>query len=166
MDLGAFLLALVKDWISLMSGIASLALSIVGFFWKGDQPRWWFGAAAIVCIVLASARIWTSEHRKWLAELNQNQPGLIGKIVTINRHVVTNGNKTVGTGVLAVIEIRNLGADSIADSFKVSIVSNKKRVFGELHTIPKKLELEGPDYEGKGVYFEKDEIYSKTASDP
>jgi len=71
MDLPGFLTALVSDWISLMSGIASVALTIIGFARKwGQVPRWAFWSAGLVCFLFAAARIWTNEHRKVQAYVN------------------------------------------------------------------------------------------------
>ena len=65
MDLSKFLLALMSDWISLMSGIASVILTIVGIAWKWTSvPRWVFWLTASLCFFFASARVWTTEHRR------------------------------------------------------------------------------------------------------
>src|SRR5713226_6553218 len=65
MDFRDFFSALLGDWISLMSGIASVALMVVAFVRKWDKvPRWAFVIAAIACFFLASARAWTTEHRR------------------------------------------------------------------------------------------------------
>lgn len=65
MNSTGFFKALVTDWVSLMGGIASVALTIIGFARKWEQvPRWAFSAAGLVCFFLASARIWTTENRK------------------------------------------------------------------------------------------------------
>jgi hypothetical protein len=64
MDFGAYVLAFGQDWITLMSGIASVILAIIGVAKKWDRvPRWAFILAALICFFVASGRIWTTEHR-------------------------------------------------------------------------------------------------------
>jgi len=64
MDFQAFLSALVADWVSMMSGIASVVLLIASVVRKWDAvPRWAFWVAATTCFFFASVRVWTTEHR-------------------------------------------------------------------------------------------------------
>ena len=64
MDFKEFLLAFGQDWVTLMSGIASVALTIIGVAKKWEKvPNWAFWLAASVCFVFASARVWTVQHR-------------------------------------------------------------------------------------------------------
>jgi hypothetical protein len=64
MDLSGFLSALVADWISLMSGVASVVLTVLGFFRKPQTHRKMFWSAALLSFFIASVRIWTAEHRR------------------------------------------------------------------------------------------------------
>jgi hypothetical protein len=84
-DLSKFLLALVSDWISLMSGIASVILTIIGIAKKWTSiPRWVFWLASVICFFFASARIWTTEHRNYLAEAAEHEAKLDFKFQEIN----------------------------------------------------------------------------------
>ena len=67
MDLGSFLAAIMADWVALMSGIASVLLTIIGIAKKWERiPSWAFWLAATVCFFIASGRVWTTEHRALL----------------------------------------------------------------------------------------------------
>jgi hypothetical protein len=61
-ELGAFLSAFSADWVSLVSGSASVVLACVGALW-GGTPGWWFWGAALLCLLVAAFRVWVKEHR-------------------------------------------------------------------------------------------------------
>jgi hypothetical protein len=64
MDFKEFLAALSADWVSLMSGIASVVLTVISVARRWQSiPRWALWVAAAICFFLASARVWTTEHR-------------------------------------------------------------------------------------------------------
>jgi hypothetical protein len=68
MDMVGFLSAFVIDYVSLMSGIASLLLTVIGLRQSEASRKKWFRGAALICFVIASARVWTTEHRKVLGQ--------------------------------------------------------------------------------------------------
>jgi hypothetical protein len=50
MDIPGYFVALLRDWISLMSGVFSLLSLLVGFYWKGASAKkvfYTFGALAV-----------------------------------------------------------------------------------------------------------------------
>jgi len=110
MDLREFILALVADWVSLMSGIASVILALLGTIRKWqDVPRWAFITAAAICFFVASARIWTTEHRKYLVEVERNKPDFSFTAGLVFSFYSTENDVTI---VLATVRIVNSGADS------------------------------------------------------
>jgi hypothetical protein len=61
-----YIKALYKDWISLMSGIASVTLAVwVVFFPPPDiyASRTLLWIATIACLLLANYRVWSKEHQ-------------------------------------------------------------------------------------------------------
>jgi hypothetical protein len=116
MDICPYVLALMQDWVSLMSGVASVVLSILFFvILKKRQSRRWFGIAALVCFFLASARIWTNEHRKYLSAVENNSPKfqITAKDGLLN--IYDNGKLTL---VALNAELVNSGAPSVAINWK------------------------------------------------
>lgn len=58
MDFKDFFRALISDWVALMSGIASVSLTIIGIAKKWKQvPVWVFWLAAALCFFAASGRV-------------------------------------------------------------------------------------------------------------
>jgi len=119
MDLRAFLVALVADWISLSSGIASIILTVLAVIRRWEKipvPALW-GTAA-VCFLLAAARIWTTEHRR-AEQLSRtidqlSKPSLEGKIGQLGISPVAFPSEV---RVVAVLLIRNTGTDSYIDGW-------------------------------------------------
>jgi hypothetical protein len=72
MDIIGFIYALGKDWITLMSGVASVIFTVMGFikhkrFQFIKRPEWqarMYWSMALLCFFFASVRIWTDEHKK------------------------------------------------------------------------------------------------------
>jgi len=52
-----------------MSGIASICLTIAGFRFSPKLQRTLFWAAALACFLLASVRVWTTEHAKVMSQI-------------------------------------------------------------------------------------------------
>jgi hypothetical protein len=68
LDLWDFIFAVFTDWVALMSGVVSVILTLLGFAYNWQTlPGRSFRAFALVSFLIASARVWTIEHRK-----NQN----------------------------------------------------------------------------------------------
>jgi hypothetical protein len=59
-DLRDFFASVWDDWITLLSGIASVILTVLGFF---GFPAWSFWVAALACLAVAMFRVWRKEHR-------------------------------------------------------------------------------------------------------
>jgi hypothetical protein len=79
MEFRAFLGAFTADWVTLMSGIASVILLILGTFRKWNNvPRPVFWIAAALCFFFASARVWTTEHYKVQSQITYIQLDLTG----------------------------------------------------------------------------------------
>jgi hypothetical protein len=87
-----FFAALWADWVAAMSGGVSVALAFWAVYFpptdiKAGRILLW--AAAVICVVYASYRIWASEHRKALAleeEAKRRQPKLIGFFQDFRMH--------------------------------------------------------------------------------
>ena len=122
MDIWEFILALVTDWVALMSGIASVILSILGLTRKWQQvPNWVWWSAAAICFLFANARIWTTEHRaridaenKLTVKENEHpKPDLVGEIQQ-TLWVDAKPNSVL----FALIRIKNVGSlPSITEGF-------------------------------------------------
>ncbi|HEY6770098.1 MAG TPA: hypothetical protein VI386_35605 [Candidatus Sulfotelmatobacter sp.] len=124
MDLKEFLLAFTSDWVSLMSGIASVAITIIGLAKKWDQvPRWTFWAAAVLCFFFGSCRIWTAEHRKYLTETEKNNPQLVIKLGQLYGMPSADGKNTI---VAVNTVIVNRGAQSAVIGWKATFSSATK----------------------------------------
>ena len=59
-----YLIAFERDWVALMSGIASVILAIIGAALEKTIPPWTFWLASASCLVWASYRVWLREHNK------------------------------------------------------------------------------------------------------
>jgi len=53
-----------QDWLALMSGIASVILASIGTFYTNAPPAWLFWVASVVCVVVASYRVWLRECQR------------------------------------------------------------------------------------------------------
>jgi hypothetical protein len=60
----AFIRAIYDDWKALMSGIASILLSVLAAVGPTKLPHWAFWLAAGFCLLLACFRVWTGERRE------------------------------------------------------------------------------------------------------
>ncbi len=65
-DLRDFVSGVFKDWVALMSGLASLVLSVYGAAADppGGLPSWTFWVTAAVCFFICCFRMWQKAHRK------------------------------------------------------------------------------------------------------
>jgi hypothetical protein len=110
MDLWPFLVAIAGDWVSLMSGIASVSLAILGLRFKVSERRW-FWCAGAVCFLLASVRVWTTEQRLVASATPQ--------FVFSANQTNTFYEKDLNTSlVLIALVVLNRGADSVAVGWK------------------------------------------------
>jgi hypothetical protein len=60
MDFPGYLAALLTNWVALMSGIASIILTVIGFYRTTSKA--WYWAAALVCFFIASEKVCNYEH--------------------------------------------------------------------------------------------------------
>src|ERR1700682_4470632 len=62
-ELAAFFAAVWKDFVALVSGLASVILTFIGLFGTAVSPRivW---TAVVACAVLTGYRVWVVEHRE------------------------------------------------------------------------------------------------------
>jgi hypothetical protein len=117
MDFGNFLSALYADWVGLMSGIASLILTVTGFFQKEDQRRRLFWILALLCFLIASVRIWTSEHHLRV-QLEDHNPHLNALV----RHAFLHYYDNNAAVLLVLLEIGNPGdKPSVARDFTLTL---------------------------------------------
>lgn len=140
MDFSDFIFALSRDWITLMSGIFSVLFAILGYikhkrlqqlFTKPENQRKVFWGMALLCFFFASVRVWTDEHRQVVSLENQVKIEKERKIPKLSAQVdilavAPAGHKWESSIVTVVAIIRNTGAPSIADDFKVTIKVGEK----------------------------------------
>lgn len=169
MDLKDFINALVGDWVALMSGIASVVLTIVGIAKKWKQvPRWTFWAAAVVCFFFASARVWTTEHRARLQAEKHLEQMTIPKLNSQFSNLITtqfNRGKDENSDVIVSGVITNRGGPTVLNNWKFGVrFSDGSFVAGEtLLPIPRG----GHITLGKGIVFDGDRWWpSQAESNP
>jgi len=75
MRLGRFILAWGKDWLGLMSGIASVALFFWATLWPPSQAqaKQLLLVVSAICFVIGSYRIWVKENQRW-RDLTEKTP--------------------------------------------------------------------------------------------
>ncbi len=66
--------------VSLMSGIASLILTVVGWSIPGDEAKRWFWLAGIMCLFIASVGVWYSERKERLRLEREEGPNILMRI--------------------------------------------------------------------------------------
>jgi hypothetical protein len=69
-----FLRAFAGDWIALVSGVASVVLSILAASSTTNLPNWTFWVAAATSFLVASFRVWTKENRALNTFLQERPP--------------------------------------------------------------------------------------------
>jgi hypothetical protein len=119
-NIGEYLLAFTHDWVTLMSGIASVVLTIAGIARKWEFiPRWYWLVTAAICFFVASFRVWNAEHRKYLETQstlqNISKPKFILSVFSSVNFYVETEDKTV---MFPTMRIINHGADSIVSDYK------------------------------------------------
>src|ERR1035437_8572062 len=125
MEIKAFLDALGGDMVALLSGIGSVVLLILGItvFHKKELPRWIVLVVAAVCFFLASARVWTTEHRAYLRTEKSlkelTTPKLGCKITTMVSAKLKRGDKN--SFLVVGGTITNQGAPTVLDLWRVAI---------------------------------------------
>ncbi|MBI3664919.1 MAG: hypothetical protein HY236_01625 [Acidobacteria bacterium] len=70
-ELWCFLRAFSGDWIAIVSGAASVVLSILAAWSRTNLSSWTFWAAAGLAFVTASFRVWVKENRELTAFLQE-----------------------------------------------------------------------------------------------
>jgi hypothetical protein len=123
-DFSGFVAAIISHWVSLMSGIASVVLTILGFVRRWDTfPRRVIWITALACFLIAAIKVWTTEHQdriKAEAELEElTKPKLSGVIEgrVFGVAEAKNNQSIVTLNPL----ITNTGAPSVALDFNVQI---------------------------------------------
>lgn len=145
MDFVSFVSAMLKDWVSLVSGVASVVLSTMGAIKKKELPRWAWWTAAAICFLLAPVRIWTTEHRradKLQAiidqQVNPQFTCTINQIAQATADQFSQGNSLV----ILIVTLRNTGAPSAADDYSLKVkLLDDSEVPGLLLTIPEHLPM-------------------------
>jgi len=138
MDIQSFLLALINDWVSVMGGAVSIILTIAGFVIPDRWHPRLFWSAALLCFLIASARVWTIEHEARMAKQKElddlTVPQLFG---TIRQY--SEGKGAVAAGepfvVIMTASIGNRGADSIAEGFELLLTTARGREFAVPATV-------------------------------
>ncbi len=168
MDLSDFLWAIISDFVSLMSGIASVVLLILGALRKwANVPRPVLWTAAAVCFFFAAARVWTTEHRKYLTELERNKPQLAGGIVQC-RFFPWPGEPN-SSMIVIVASIKNTGAPSVAAAWTLSVtIPGDIKRQAEHMVAPEILQLLPTAIpRGQAIqYFPEDALYEKAVKAP
>jgi hypothetical protein len=63
-----FLREVGKNWVALVTGIASFVLGFVGVIFPTFVPAWIIWPVTYICLVIASYQVWKRKHEAYLAE--------------------------------------------------------------------------------------------------
>ena len=156
-----YLQALWFDMVARMSGLASLAFTVVGVFSQafsgalgGSRARTFCWIAAAICFVYANYRTWLDEHRKAVS----SQPDFQLTIERLDFEYLQSVKKTA---YLFAVTLINRGAPSITTTWKALYeVGNSQEVMEHIHLADKWLVRYG--YQQLTLY-PKDFITTKTA---
>jgi hypothetical protein len=149
MDLRLFFTALTGDTVALMSGAGSVVLLILGLtvFFNKPLPRGIVLLVAAACFFLASARIWTAEYRARIAAEKKlddlTKPKLVG---VIDQWFAGDSSEAGGFPVFVVVSIKNDGAPSIAQGFRMRIKADAYDVTVGPTFIPKGFRVRDKDH--------------------
>ena len=144
----------ITDWVSLMSGIASLAAWFAGYFSQTTDPNLAYKIlwpAAMALMSVAFFRAWRRKNDDCIAESNAraaaedlNHPDLRLKIVGLIR---TNMGDPPRPHLVIMAEVRNFGAPSIVDTYIIELRSGARTTFCEAGMFPGQLNLQqGKDF--------------------
>jgi hypothetical protein len=138
MDLKQFLLAFGSDWVTLMSGIASVALTVIGVAKKWEQvPRRAFWLAVAICFLFASARVWTNEHRARLAIQKHYDDLTKSNITGTIDWAIIGTQPNDGSHVGLIASLINIGASSAIDplSWELKVRGDNATYTGQPNTL-------------------------------
>lgn len=172
-ELISFIYALLRQWIALMSGIVSLIITII-LRARGKEPRnkvFWLIAA--FCIFLAFFFAWSDEHvmrneaqqkliaaqQELTAARDKNAPSLICKIEKV---VIGEGLDTKLAQVFVYLSVRNAGAPSIAEKYKLHIKTSDLEYSEVATDIPKEYTLIPADKSKDDTFRQQDSLVEKT----
>ena len=133
MDIRAFLVVLLSDWLGWMSGLGSVASTTLILLRPTINKKRAFLVLAAVCFAIASVHMWTKEHRARQQAEDGNKPGLVVKIEEVMVGKLHSGQ----TALTVVAEAINHGAPSIYCFESLSaILPNGKRITGKIFLPP------------------------------
>lgn len=157
MDFSGFFSALADSWVSLMSGIASVVLAVIGvlygYVWKRDLPARALWIAALICFLVASVKVWTAEHRARL-EKEAELAKLTKPDFEINHGPVTTSDIERGAGGLVLKHaavsffayVLNHGAPSVIKTMQLTAsLPDGTVVIGIPFRYQNKLTITSPD---------------------
>lgn len=82
MKIRRFLIAIWSDWLTKMSGPATVPLTIAAFFVSNVAYKKWFAVLAGSMAIVTSYRVWVHEYERAEAEIAKNQkPDIKGEII-------------------------------------------------------------------------------------
>lgn len=173
-DLRDFFQAVFSGWLAQMAGLFSV-LTTIAIYVTGWQslPLRLFLFLCILGLLLAFFLAWRREHSALASERavrerleRASAPDLSGSVIlqtaTFNMdETYPDGSRSKMAGALFVIEIRNLGADSVVDYWAAWATLDGHRFRAALRQIPDRMEMPNG-----ATYYNKDAIYEKTATEP
>jgi hypothetical protein len=133
MDIRAFLVALLSDWLAWMSGLGSVALTTLVVLRPTIDKKRACLVLVAVCFTTANVHIWTKEHRARLHAEDANEPALVVKIDEVLLGKLQSGETTLTVIAQAI----NHGAPSIYSFESLSVIlPNGQRITGKLFIPP------------------------------
>ncbi|HEX8136449.1 MAG TPA: hypothetical protein VF544_02555 [Pyrinomonadaceae bacterium] len=147
-DLWAFILAVLSNWVALMSGgIISVSLALWERHRKKNIPsKWYWALIAFFFVLLATFLAWRNERatltqtQKELADAKKQKDfSLNGQIEKV---IIDEGADVKGAQIFLLLSVRNIGdRPSIAEKYKLRIETVNFQDSGEAQTIDKEYSL-------------------------
>jgi hypothetical protein len=132
MYLRKFFKAVLEDWVTLMSGLASILLAFIAAFVVGDTTttQKLLVVVSVVCFIISAYRVWASEHKKNV-ELEERinktlVPQLKANLLESACGVIVDSiTKQEFSALTFLVEVTNLGGmPSVAKNWKADVFAN------------------------------------------
>ena len=121
-DILGYLQAAWGDWVSLMTGVASILFTAFGFSLNPKNQKRLFWGIGLLCFLVTSVRVWTIEHQQRLSETAYLEPNI--------ELYYPNAEFPVGREVKDIVQWKNRGEHRASNpqfgAAKMFIIETKK----------------------------------------
>ena len=133
-----YLQAIGANLIALLSGIGSIVFLTISFFVKEQTPRWVTGTVALLCFVVASGEVWSTEYdlrAKAERDLDAlTKPQLSASFEDMR--AIVDGKQKKDSVFTGTFGIKNLGAPSIVRKFSLTLLTPNGQLTGRIMPPP------------------------------